>query len=79
MMVRPAKGIHIVVAKDRIRIEVRADPADEKSVLFVLPWGEHWIIGTTDTDWAFDLDHPAANSADIEYLLDQVNGVLDRP
>ena len=23
----------------------------EKSVLFVIPWGRHWIIGTTDTDW----------------------------
>ena len=79
MMVRPAKGIHIVVAKDRIESKYALILPTEKSVLFVLPWGEHWIIGTTDTDWAFDLDHPAANSADIEYLLDQVNGVLDRP
>ena len=49
------------------------------SVLFVIPWGGHWIIGTTDTDWHLDRSHPAASSADIAYLLDQVNTVLDRP
>ena len=51
----------------------------EKSVLFVLPWGRHWIIGTTDTDWSFGLDHPAATRADIDYLLEHVNAVLARP
>jgi glycerol-3-phosphate dehydrogenase len=49
------------------------------SVLFVLPWGGHWIIGTTDTDWHLDRSHPAASARDIRYLLDQVNPVLDRP
>ena len=33
----------------------------EKSVLFVIPWGRHWIIGTTDTDWDLDKAHPAAS------------------
>ena len=23
----------------------------EKSLLFIIPWGSNWIIGTTDTDW----------------------------
>src|SRR5699024_10098834 len=49
------------------------------SVLFVLPWGRHWIIGTTDTDWHFDVAHPAATATDIKYLLDQVNRVLASP
>jgi glycerol-3-phosphate dehydrogenase len=48
-------------------------------VLFVIPWGGHWIIGTTDTDWTLDRNHPAASARDIEYLLSQVNRVLDRP
>jgi glycerol-3-phosphate dehydrogenase len=79
LLVRPSKGIHLVVPKDRIRSAYALILPTEKSVLFVLPWGQHWIIGTTDTDWALHLDHPAANRADIEYLLDQVNGVLARP
>ena len=48
----------------------------EKSVLFIIPWGRHWIIGTTDTDWALDLAHPAASAADIQYLLDHVNSAI---
>ena len=49
------------------------------SVLFVIPWGEQWIVGTTDTPWRLDRAHPAASSADIAYLLGQVNRVLARP
>ncbi|MER3394042.1 MAG: FAD-dependent oxidoreductase, partial [Microcella pacifica] len=48
----------------------------EKSVLFVIPWGRHWLIGTTDTDWDLDKAHPAATAADIDYLLEKVNEVL---
>jgi len=48
-------------------------------VLFVIPWGRHWIIGTTDTDWNLDLAHPAASARDIDYLLEQVNSVLSAP
>ena len=51
----------------------------EKSVLFVIPWGRHWIVGTTDTDWNLDLAHPAASRADIDYLLARVNAVLAEP
>ena len=51
----------------------------EKSVLFVIPWGTHWIIGTTDTDWNLDLAHPAATKADIDYILGTVNTVLATP
>jgi glycerol-3-phosphate dehydrogenase len=48
-------------------------------VLFVIPWGRHWIIGTTDTDWKLDKAHPAATRADIDYLLGHVNRVLATP
>jgi glycerol-3-phosphate dehydrogenase len=46
-------------------------------VLFVIPWGRHWIIGTTDTDWSLDKSHPAASAADIQYLLDHVNSAIE--
>jgi glycerol-3-phosphate dehydrogenase len=48
-------------------------------VLFVIPWGRHWIIGTTDTAWDLDLAHPAASRADIDYLLGHVNKLLKVP
>jgi len=75
--VRASKGIHLVVPRDRIRSSSGLILRTEKSVLFVIPWGRHWIIGTTDTDWSLDLAHPAASAADIQYLLDHVNAVIE--
>ena len=77
--VRASKGVHIVVPRDRIVSEVAIILRTEKSVLFVIPWGTHWIIGTTDTDWNLDLAHPAATKADIDYILRTVNTVLATP
>ena len=48
-------------------------------MLFVIPWGEHWIIGTTDTDWELDLAHPAASRSDVDYLLEHANRLLKTP
>ncbi len=79
VQVRASKGIHIVVPKDRIHADSGMILRTETSVLFVVPWGTHWIIGTTDTDWELDLAHPAASATDIQYLLDRVNQVLRTP
>ena len=51
----------------------------EKSVLFVIPWGPHWLIGDTDTEWPYDPAHPTASRSDLEYLLAKVNAVLRDP
>jgi glycerol-3-phosphate dehydrogenase len=77
--VEASKGIHLVVPRDRIRSECGFITKTEKSVLFVIPWGRHWIIGTTDTPWALDLAHPAASRADIDYVLGHVNTLLRTP
>nr|WP_281361338.1 glycerol-3-phosphate dehydrogenase [Actinopolyspora biskrensis] len=77
--VRASKGVHVVVPRDRIVADSGMILRTEKSVLFVIPWGNHWIIGTTDTDWYLDLAHPAATKKDIDYILDHVNTVLATP
>ena len=77
--VRPSKGVHVVVPRDRIVSDSGIILRTETSVLFVIPWRGHWIIGTTDTEWNLDLAYPTATSADIDYILDHVNEVLDRP
>jgi glycerol-3-phosphate dehydrogenase len=77
--VRASKGVHLVVPRDRIHSSTGIILRTAVSVLFVIPWGRHWIIGTTDTDWALSKDHPAASRADIDYVLDQVNRVLAVP
>ncbi|SOC48899.1 glycerol-3-phosphate dehydrogenase [Blastococcus aggregatus] len=88
LRVRASKGVHLVVPRSAIdggSLAAAGGTPDglilrtPTSVLFVIPWGEEWIVGTTDTPWKLDRDHPAASSADIAYLLDQVNRVLTRP
>ncbi|MDQ4501947.1 glycerol-3-phosphate dehydrogenase/oxidase [Sinomonas sp. ASV322] len=79
LKVRASKGVHLVVPRDRFQSTVGLILRTEKSVLFVIPWGRHWIIGTTDTDWELDKAHPAASSSDIDYILEHVNRVLRRP
>ena len=74
--VTASKGVHLVVPKDRIQSASGIILRTEKSVLFVIPWGRHWIIGTTDTEWNLDKAHPAASATDIDYVLSHVNKVL---
>ncbi|HEY3716383.1 MAG TPA: glycerol-3-phosphate dehydrogenase/oxidase [Jatrophihabitantaceae bacterium] len=77
--VRASKGIHLVVPRDRLQSTTGIILRTETSVLFVIPWGRHWIIGTTDTDWHLEKAHPAASARDIDYLLERVNSVLVSP
>ena len=74
--VTASKGVHLVVPKDRIQSASGIILRTEKSVLFVIPWGRHWIIGTTDTAWSLDKAHPAASATDIDYVLSHVNKIL---
>ena len=77
--VHASKGVHLVVPRDRINSETGLILRTPRSVLFVIPWGNQWLVGTTDTDWDLDKAHPAASRADIDYLLEQVNTVLVTP
>jgi glycerol-3-phosphate dehydrogenase len=77
--VRMSKGVHIVVPYDAIRSDTGIILRTEKSVLFIIPWGQRWIVGTTDTDWSGDRAEPTATGEDIDYILRQANRVLVRP
>lgn len=76
---RPSKGIHIVVQRDRIPMQTGILTRTEKSVLFVIPTDYGWLIGDTDTPWDHDPDRVVANGADIDYVLAKANAVLADP
>jgi len=73
-----SKGIHITVARDAIRAvpDTGIITQTEKSVLFIIPWDEYWVIGTTDTPWKEDPTAVGATSDDIDYVLEHANAVL---
>lgn len=77
--VQASKGVHLVVPRDRIPMDTGLITRTERSVLFIIPWGRHWLVGTTDTPWDDAPDEPVADHADIDYLLDQANAVLRTP
>ena len=77
--VRQSKGVHLIVPKAKIRSGSAVIARTESSVLFLLPWGENWLIGTTDTDYEGDLDDPDVTPADVDYLLEQANKWLVAP
>jgi glycerol-3-phosphate dehydrogenase len=74
---RPAKGVHITLPWDRVRNDIAAivpAPRDRRLV-FVIPWGQHTYVGTTDTEYDGPLDDPRCTADDTDYLLDALNGV----
>jgi glycerol-3-phosphate dehydrogenase len=77
--VRASKGVHLVVPRNRINSKTGIIHRTEKSLLFIIPRGSHWVIGTTDTDWNLDKAHPAASQSDIDYLLNHANALLADP
>jgi glycerol-3-phosphate dehydrogenase len=81
---RPTKGIHIVTRSitDRAIVLKSHEPADpkQKRWMFVIPYGERSIIGTTDTAHAGEgdayLDEDVyAGPDEIRYVLDSVNAI----
>jgi glycerol-3-phosphate dehydrogenase len=77
--IRPAKGIHITVPWSKVQNDIAAVvpvPKDRRSV-FVVPWGEHTYIGTTDTDYDGPIDDPQCTREDVEYLLGAINAAVE--
>jgi glycerol-3-phosphate dehydrogenase len=77
--VRMSKGVHIVVPRAAVDASTGLIVRSDKSVLFFIPWGDHWIVGTTDTDWSGERAEPAPSEEDVEYILTAANRVLARP
>jgi glycerol-3-phosphate dehydrogenase len=74
---KPTKGIHLLVSRltsgqHAIAFQARRDGR----ILFVLPWNDCSLIGTTDTDWQGDADSVRAEAGDIEYLMNEIRQLL---
>lgn len=72
-----SKGVHIVLPGDAIKSQDGIILKTPVSVLFLIPWGDKWIVGTTDTPYDGDRANPRATQEDVQYILDQANRVLE--
>jgi glycerol-3-phosphate dehydrogenase len=76
-IVRTTKGAHLLLPRLTERAIYLAT-GDERMV-FVIPWREFSLVGTTDTDCDESPDRVWATRADVEYLLEAARQVLTDP
>ncbi|CAB5116790.1 MAG: FAD-dependent oxidoreductase [Actinobacteria bacterium] len=71
-----SKGVHIVLPGSAIKSDAGIILKTPVSVLFIIPWGDKWIVGTTDTPYTGSRSEPFANHEDVKYIVEQANRVL---
>ena len=73
--IRPTKGIHIFLPRAKVgnRNALALTARRDGRIIFVLPWGDLTLVGTTDTDFHGDPDVVLPDARDVEYLLEAVN------
>lgn len=71
-LVRLTKGVHLIIRRERLTSQhaIAFDSPRDRRHLYVIPWGEFAIIGTTDTDYADDIESLSATADDVTYLLE---------
>ena len=70
---RPTKGVHITIAKERLPLSEAVVMSQENRIVFGIPRHEMVIIGTTDTDYKDTPDSVIADLDDVNYLLKVAN------
>ncbi len=73
--VRPGKGIHVFLDRRLTNYAVVATAIDGRQV-FLLPWQNMSVLGTTDDDYYGDLDDVVATSDEVRYLFQAVERVF---
>lgn len=66
--VRPGKGIHVVLDRRLTNYAISARTIDGRQI-FLEPWENMSVIGTTDDDFYGDLDKVRATSEEVRYLI----------
>jgi glycerol-3-phosphate dehydrogenase len=73
-LLRTTKGIHCLLPRMTDRAVYLS--AHDERMIFVIPWREFSLVGTTDTDFAGDPDRLWATREEVAYLLAEVAKVL---
>ncbi len=77
MRILPSRGAHLVVPRERIPSTAGLTIRVPGKIVFLVPWPDHWLIGTTDAPFEGRPDRPAADGWEIDKLLATVNDTLD--
>ena len=74
-----SSGTHIVVSKDLFNINegILIPNTNDGRVIFILPYLNHFLIGTTDNPIVYE-ENPKAKEKEIEYLLNEINSYFEK-
>jgi glycerol-3-phosphate dehydrogenase len=72
---RPGKGIHVFLDRRLTNYAIVATAIDGRQV-FLLPWQNMSVLGTTDDDYYGDLDKVIASGDEVRYLMQAVERVF---
>ncbi len=74
-MVKPSRGTHVHVARRRLphRSALILESSVDGRIMFVLPWGDLTMIGTTDDYDERPPEEVAPTGRDVAYLIDSAN------
>jgi glycerol-3-phosphate dehydrogenase len=70
------KGVHLVIDRSRLPVSDAVVLPEGDRIVFLIPWGERAIIGTTDTDYSGDPSAAVVDEGDVTYLLAIVNSAF---
>ncbi len=76
-ILRRTKGIHCLLPKMTDHA-IYLSTSDDR-MIFVIPWREFSLIGSTDTDFDGDLDRVHATRDEVRYLLGEARKALPDP
>ena len=77
LRILPSRGAHLVVPRERIPNRHGLTIRVPGKIVFLVPWPDHWLIGTTDAPYEGVSAHPAADGWEVDLLLETVNTTMD--
>lgn len=77
LRILPSRGAHLVVPRERIPNKTGLTIRVPGRIVFLVPWPDHWLIGTTDAPFEGPAERPSAAGWEVDRLLDTVNATMD--
>jgi glycerol-3-phosphate dehydrogenase len=75
-----SKGAHLTLKADEIGLTDAAlvlPETEDERVMFLVPWRGYAVVGTTDTPYEDDPEHPLTEMDDVAYMVRHVEEYLE--
>src|SRR6185369_15007865 len=77
LRILPSRGAHLVIPRERIANQTGLTIRVPGKIVFLVPWPDHWLIGTTDAPFDGPAARPPAAGWEVDRLLDTVNATMN--